>query len=94
LEKSDGLRRFSLVLVAWLRHSVYMSKTTYKLRGIEFGVNASGCLMECSDWESVHPRSIAGPSSKPHFGTNADLFKRGFGGRYFATQAFFALVRA
>jgi hypothetical protein len=58
---------------------------TYKVRGVEFTVNSVGCLLHCSDWESVYE-----PNGKDAWrGTNADLFKMGFGGKFFATPKFY-----
>lgn len=60
---------------------------TYKFRdGVEFTVNAWGCLMRCNDWETV---SSAPDAREPHKGRNADLFRVGMGGRYFATEKFY-----
>ena len=60
---------------------------TYKMRGVEFTVNDLGCLISCSDWESIYP-SQPGEPGKEHYGENSDLFVRGYGDRFWATDAF------
>lgn len=64
-----------------------MENQTYKVRGVEFTVNNCGCLMICSDWETIYP-ARPGEPGKEHYGENADLFYEGFGGRHFATARF------
>lgn len=69
-----------------------MANTTYKVRGVEFTVNDYGCLLGCSDWETLYP-ARPGEPGREHYGENADLFEQGFGGKYFATTTFKELTQ-
>lgn len=64
----------------------------YKLRdGVEFEVNRWGCLIHCNDWETLYDPDPNRPDEKWR-GINRDLFKRGFGGAFFATKLFCKLT--
>jgi hypothetical protein len=69
-----------------------MQDEVYKLRGVEWTVNSAGCLISSSDWETIYP-ARPNDAKRAHYGTNADLFQRGFGGRYFATAKFWEEIK-